>query len=180
MIRFGDVPCRDFHTENLELHVRMLTIAHALLDLALRAKILAVPERRAFVLALRHEFAPTPFFVSKVGYEFPDGGFRANCFDYAPEKIARALEHGHCTSYSTRDEITKWGGGIWLNIHGLRWGTGVSGLREMEDEAFGIVTNMYTFSIPLYTKEMYAVIDASNNTFIDTLLQLANDEIGRP
>lgn len=178
---FRNFPCYDFHSENLALQLRMTTVANSLFNLALREKVLEVPERQAFALALRHEIMPTPFFVSKIGYAFPDNAFRVNCFGYAAEKIDRALRNGHLSSHITRDEKTQWGGGIWIDVHGCKWGTGVSGLKEWEDEGLGIVIDMYTFNIPVYTAEFEEILNISGNTsFTNELLGLAEAEFGRP
>jgi len=179
MTDFTQFQCRDFTVESQALAHRTLSVANCIFEIALASDILEVPERRAIALALRHESVPTPLIVSKVGYNFPNDEFRENCFDFAPEKIDRAFFHGHISSYLTRDEVKQWGGGIILPISDppIRWGIGVSGLREREDEGIAIVTGMYTFGLPV-TQEMSKIITISKNTFVGDLVHLVNRQIG--
>jgi len=178
MTDFAQFPCRNFTVESQALAHRTLSVANCIFEIALKAGILEVPDRRACVLALRHEKASTALFVGKVGDTFPSEDFRVNCFAFAPEKVDRALMHCHVSSYITRDEIKRWGGGIILTINNLiRWGIGISGLKEWEDEGVGIVTGMYTFGLPV-TQEMSEIITISKNVFVGDLVRLVERQIG--
>ena len=178
MTDFVQFPCRDFTVESQVLAHRTLSVANCIFEIALKAGILEIPDRRACALALRHERASTALFVGKVGDTFPDDGFRINCFGYALEKINRAFANNHISSHLTRDAKTMWGGGIILTISDfIRWGIGISGLKEWEDEGMGIVTGMYTFGLPV-TKEMSEIITISENVFVGDLVRLVKSQIG--
>ncbi|MFA5986005.1 MAG: hypothetical protein WC819_01495 [Parcubacteria group bacterium] len=161
--------------------MRIMKVAHTIFDIALEAKILEVPDRLALVLALQHEEMPVPCLVSKIGYSFPDDVFFTGCFGLAPEKIGRTFANGHLSSFQTRDdENKKYGGGIVLNIHGVRWGIAASGLRALEDEGVALVSGMYTFNISSFTSEIHKILEISGNTFAEKLLKKVSDEIGPP
>lgn len=183
MDNFKMFPVQTFESESLALQMRAMAVGSAIFDIALKERLFQEKDRQAVAYSMVWERGVIPLFVVKLGTTFPDHPFGEKCFGLAPEKPQRAIRHSHNTSYLTRDKISQWGGGIVLSLENVRskWGLGVSGEKELEDEGLGIVFAQYIFSIPTYTTEMLDIMDCSGSRpFTDTLLKAVIPVIGEP
>lgn len=151
--------------ESINLMFRVLSVADMVLGVALKENLLLVPDRKAVALCLRKSGASTPLLKSKVGTTFPSEDFRLGCWDLAEEKVARQFKFGHMSSYQSRnEEEDKYGGAISIYAGGnTAWGLGISGLKELEDEALAVVIAIYAFRISWEDMRIWAILNTSSN-----------------
>ncbi len=156
---------KDLLSENDDLKTSIEFVANKVLESVLKNELLQDMKRKAFIIVLRKKGVSTPFFKSKIGTDFLSNDVRSESWELAEEKVDRMFLHGHVSSYQSRiDVLRQYGGAICIEINAqATWGMGISGLRELENEACAIVIAMYVFRIPYEDRRIQNILDKSKN-----------------
>ena len=149
--------------ETTELMFKTQYVAEWVLRVAQEEGLLQIEERKAVALCLWEYTRPTPFLKCKIGTTFPNDEFRAGCWELAEEKVARQFNLGHMSSYQSRNEKERKYGGAIAVLAGVLWGIGISGLKELEDEAIALVSAIYIFDIPWEKEVIQVILRGSRN-----------------
>ena len=156
---------KDLLCENDDLRMSVEFVSNRVLAAFLKNDLLQDLNRKAFIIVLRKKGVSTPFFKIKIGTDFLSNDARSESWELAEEKVDRMFLHGHRSSYQSRIEILRqYGGAINIEINTqATWGMGISGFRELENEACAIVIAMYVFRIPYEDRRIQNILDKSNN-----------------
>lgn len=143
---------------------RASRVAEAILATAFKVNMLKELDRKAFILTLWRKGNFTPMGTVKVGFAFPDENFRLGCWELSQEKVERQFKLDHTSSFQSRNvEKRRYAGAVSLPIRFVTWGIGVSGLKELEDEALALLIGIYTFKISFEDRRIQDILEVSNN-----------------